>query len=52
MNCDILSIGETHLHVRNVIDINGYRWFGINRVAIHVNAPKPSGGVGILVRIG
>lgn len=50
MNCDIISIGETHLHVENVLDINGYRWFGFNRGNIHVNAPKPSGGVGILVR--
>lgn len=39
-----------HLHVGNVIDINGYRWFGFHRRDIHVNAPKPSGGVGILVR--
>lgn len=42
MNCDIISIGETHLHVENVIDINGYRQFGFNRRNIHVNAPKLS----------
>lgn len=36
MNCEIISIGETHLDVGNVIDINGYRWFGFNRRDIHV----------------
>ena len=30
--------------------MNGYKWFGFNRQALHVRAPKGSGGVGILVR--
>ena len=50
MNCDIICISETLLHIDNVIHISGYRWFGFNRSDIHVNAPKPSGGVGILVQ--
>ena len=50
MNCDIICISETHLHVDNVIHISGYRWFCFNRSNIHVNAPKPSSGVGILVQ--
>ena len=50
MNSDIICITETHLHVDNVIHISGYRWFSFNRSDIHVNASKPSGGVGILVQ--
>ena len=50
MYCDIICISETHLPVDNVIHISGYRWFGFNRSDSHENAPKPSGGVGILVQ--
>jgi len=33
-----------------VIKINDYIWFGYNRADIHINAPKASGGVGLLVK--
>jgi hypothetical protein len=32
------------------LDIDGFTWYGYNRQSIHVNAPKGSGGVGVLVR--
>lgn len=51
MNCDIISISETHLYKEKEIHIKGYKWIGFNRQQIHVNAPKASGGVGILVKI-
>jgi len=50
LDSDIISLSETHLGEQNGIYINGYTWFGFNRVNIHRNAPKPSGGVGLLVK--
>ncbi|WAQ96050.1 hypothetical protein MAR_028740, partial [Mya arenaria] len=35
---------------RNVLNVDGYSWFGFNRTEIHRNAPKASGGVGLLVK--
>jgi hypothetical protein len=39
-----------HLHAGNHTDIPGYRWFGFNRLDIHVNASKPSEGAGVIFR--
>ena len=41
---------ETHLAGQNRIEIDGYTWYGHNRTEIHRNAPRASGGVGILVK--
>lgn len=50
INCDIICVCETHLAKDDVINVPGFSWFGFNRVDIHKNAPKPSGGIGILVK--
>ena len=47
---DILALAETHLYKDDVLNINGYTWFGLNRKIIHINARKGSGGVGFLIR--
>ena len=47
LDCDIVGISESHLTHGNVIEIDGYRWYGKNRIT---NTSKPSGGVGILVK--
>ena len=49
MRPDIISLNETHLKGQDSIDLEGYVWFGNNRVK-HVKAPKGSGGVGFCVR--
>lgn len=50
LNLDILCVAETHLTGNNVIDIEGFSWFGQNRENIHIRAKKGSGGVGIMVK--
>jgi hypothetical protein len=50
IDADIISICETHLLDNEVINVNSYTWFGFNRLEIHRNAPKGSGGVGLLLR--
>lgn len=50
IDADVISICETHLTNNDVINIDSYTWFGFNRQDIHRNAPKGSGGVGLLVR--
>ena len=50
MDCDLVSINETHLLNKDNIHLTGYRWIGLNRSKLHVNAPKGSGGVGILIK--
>ena len=47
---DVISICETHLAGSDTIQLEGYSWLGFNRTDIHRNAPKASGGVGILVK--
>lgn len=47
----IISINETHLVGEDSIDLEGYVWFGNNRVK-HTRAPKGSGGVGFCVSHG
>ncbi|WAQ97834.1 LOW QUALITY PROTEIN: hypothetical protein MAR_022207 [Mya arenaria] len=50
LNADTITVIETHLSGNNVINCEGYRWFGYNRIEIHRRAPKPSGSVGILIK--
>ena len=39
LNLDILCVAETHLTGNNVIDIDGFSWFGQNR-EIYILEPK------------
>ena len=50
LDLDIIGIAETHLLNTQVIEIDGYSWFGNNRSNIHIRAKKGSGGVGFLVK--
>ena len=50
LNLDIIGIAETHLLSTQIIEIEGYSWFGNNRNNIHIRAKKGSGGVGFLVK--
>jgi exonuclease III len=50
MDADIVGVAETHLRGNEVLDIPGYKWYGLNRKHIHRRAPCGSGGVGFLVR--
>lgn len=50
IDADITSICETHLPGNSVIEIDNYNWIGFNRPEIHRNAPKASGGVGLLIK--
>ena len=43
-------MNETHLKSTQVIELEGYQFYGHNSMSIYVNAPKGSGGVGIFVR--
>ena len=52
IDADVITVCETHLAENNVIEVDGYTWYGYNRTVIHRKAPKPSGGVGLLVRKG
>lgn len=47
---DILGIAETHLLHDNVLQVEGYKWFGLNRTIIHKRAKLGSGGIGFLVK--
>ena len=49
-NLDILAIAESHLLNEEVLNIDGYTWFGFNRENIHRNAKSGSGGVGFLIK--
>ena len=46
---DIYAICESHLKDNNELNVNGYKWFGNNRVNLDPNAIRGSGGVGFLV---
>jgi hypothetical protein len=50
IDADIVTVCETHLLGSNIIELEGFNWFGFNRPTIQRNAPKASGGVGILVK--
>lgn len=45
-------MNEIHLLDENELNLldHGYKWIGFNRSNIHVNAPKGSDGIGILVK--
>ena len=48
-NFDIICIVESKLKNDNVIQLNGYKWFGHNRCNIH-NNDNGSGGTGVFVK--
>ena len=52
IHTDIISVNETHLGCDDTLDlkIDGFQWYGHNRFSTHRNAPKPSNGVGFLVK--
>ena len=50
VDADIVSINETHFKDNDVVQMDGYVWRGYNRGFIHRNAPKASGGVGLLIK--
>ena len=45
-----MCINKTHLKDWDTIELTGYTWFGFNRPARHVNAPKAFGGIGIFAK--
>ena len=49
-DADIICLAETHLQRDESITLEGYTWFGHNRLKIHRNAIRGSGGVGILIK--
>ena len=50
IDSDILCLSETHLGKNDTLTCDGYTSFLNNRASKHKNAPKPSGGVAILVK--
>ncbi len=51
-NPDIISISETFLKRKETIKLDGYEWKGHNRLKIHVNAKRSSGGIGLFIKQG
>ena len=49
-NLDIVCLCETFLRSSDIINIEGYKWFGKNRTSISKTAVRGSGGVGVLVK--
>ena len=47
---DIYCLSETHLDKNSSLDCEGYTCYVNNRKSKHLRAPKPSGGVAILVK--
>ena len=50
IKADIICLSETHLTGEQQLHVDDYTWIGCNRPLVHVNAPKSSGGVGILFK--
>ena len=50
VNFDILGVAETHFLGDQILQIDGYQWYGQNRKNLHKNAKRGSGGVGFLIR--
>ena len=50
IDADIYSINKTHLNQNKTIKVESYKWIGLKRCRIHKDAPKASGGVGILIK--
>ena len=38
------------MNQNEIIEVESYKWIGFNRCRIHKDAPKASGGVGILIK--
>ena len=49
-NPDLICLTETHLTHDASITLPGYKWYGHNRLNLHVRAKSGSGGCGILVK--
>ena len=49
LELEIIGLAETHLIKDNVLNINGYSWYGNNRKSLHRNAKCGSGGAGFLI---
>lgn len=47
---DILGIAESHLLNDDILQLDGYTWFGFNRNNIHIRAKSGSGGIGFFIR--
>ena len=50
LQSDVICLCETHLHLTDLIVFDGYKWYGFNGTGIHINAKRPSGGVGVLIK--
>ncbi|MES9883775.1 MAG: reverse transcriptase family protein [Sedimenticola sp.] len=50
INCDIVSLCETHLKHDELIILPGYKWVGNNRKNLTPGATRGSGGVGFLIK--
>ena len=50
IKADIICLSETHLTGEQQLHVDDYTWIGWNRPLVHVNAPKGSGGFGILFK--
>ena len=46
----MIGIAESHLKICDVLNIDGYKWFGNNRQELHKIAKRGSGGVGVLIK--
>ena len=46
----MIGIAETHLRNDDILNVDGYKWFGNNRQGIHKRAKSGSGGVGFLIK--
>ena len=47
---DVIGVVGTWLREEEVIEVDGYRWFGRNRKGLHRKEVRGSGGVGLLIR--
>ena len=47
---DILGIAETHLLGNDVLELEGYKWYGNSRKLVNKNVRNGSGGVGFFIR--
>ena len=49
-NPDIVCVTETHLKNNDQICIEGYKYYGLNRLLLNKHALRGSGGIGVLVK--
>ena len=50
IKADIICLDETHLTGEQQLHVDDFTWIGWNRLLVHVNAPKGSGGVEIFFK--